>query len=229
MPLLPIQRKRHMPRKGSQKVQEATAVVEVKAVEPVAVAEPKKEKAVKKGGAKAAPAVEQAAPVVEQNTAAPAQVELAPAAKSAKKGGAKKDATAVEAAPVVADVAKVEEAKQEGGGEEEVVADGKRRVRYFKLVMGDGEPRGRFSGVKPKQAAAKALTSLVKESRQQGGSGYEEYKYTMVECTRGGRHKKYQYVGKQVKIENPVEVQQGGKTITYKHTNRVKKDKHQEA
>lgn len=106
---------------------------------------------------------------------------------------------------------------------------GSSTTRYFKVVTEGGDPHGRFSGAKPKQAANKALTSLLKSKEKTGKSTNGEIKFSIVECTRGSKHKTYNYVGERVELENPMEVVIGSgadkKTIKYKFNNKVMKDK----
>jgi hypothetical protein len=106
--------------------------------------------------------------------------------------------------------------------------------RYFKVVVNGEEAHGRFSGTKPKQAANKALTSILKSKEKVGGDSgqtatHGQIKFSIIECTRGSKHKQYNYVGERVKLENPmlVEIGEGDdlKVIEYKFNNRVMKDK----
>lgn len=101
--------------------------------------------------------------------------------------------------------------------------------RYFKVVYENGQPKGRFSGTKPKQAANKALTSILKTRESDGKSTTTKIKFSIVECTRGSKHKEYNYVGERVKLDKPMEVTIGkganAKTIKYRYNNKVFKDK----
>ena len=123
--------------------------------------------------------------------------------------------------------------------------------RYFKVVLEgnlDENAHGRFSGTKPKQAANKALTSIIK-SKEKSGDGIDgKIKFSIIECTRGSKHKTYNYVGERVELDNPMEViigakkrgfqseqlldksdveldKLGLKRIKYNYNNRVMKDK----
>jgi hypothetical protein len=102
-------------------------------------------------------------------------------------------------------------------------------TRYFKLLENDKNPHGRYSGSKPKQAAAKALTSIIRTREESGNSTKEKIKFSIVECTRGSRHKKYNYVGERIELTKPMEVTIGtgekAKVISYKFNNKVMKDK----
>jgi hypothetical protein len=103
------------------------------------------------------------------------------------------------------------------------------RTRYFKVfVDGEEAPHGRFSGAKPKQAANKALTSLAK-ALEQNGAAAGKINFSIVECTRGSKHKRYEYTGERVKLDTPMRVQIGSgpdaKEIIYNYSNRVMKAK----
>ena len=90
--------------------------------------------------------------------------------------------------------------------------------RYFKLIYGDQET-GRFSGSKPKQAANKALTSIVKLKEKNGEPAIDvDIDYSLKECTRWNKKKckkgakgekivkVYKYVGKRIHLDNQVPV-----------------------
>jgi hypothetical protein len=161
-------------------------------------------------------------------------------AKTQKGGDVKVEEPKVEVAPVVTKVAKVskkaeapkEEVKAVVAKEEPVESaqeGGKRRVRYFRCIYTENT-FGRFSGYKPKQAAGKALTSILKQRQQDGKDLSEEISFSMVECTRGGSHKVSQYTGKRVKLEKPVTVtiktsDGKKKEINYNFTNKISKVK----
>src|SRR3989304_655435 len=72
---------------------------------------------------------------------------------------------------------------------------GKKDVRYFKVTIDGCKPRGRYCGSKPKQAAIKALTSIVKEKAKAKQNTKGKFKFTIIECTRGRKHKQYNYIG----------------------------------
>ncbi len=141
------------------------------------------------------------------STKSAASKKTKPAKKAAKKQ-AKKSTKKVKTEP-----------KQTGGS----------GTRYFKVVVEGEDPHGRFSGTKPKQAANKALTSLIKSREKDGESTDGKIKFSIVECTRGSRHKTYNYVGERVELDNPMEVIIGSgsneKRIKYKFNNKVMKDK----
>ena len=106
-----------------------------------------------------------------------------------------------------------------------------RKQRYFKVIVGDGEARGRFSGTKPKQAANKALTSILKELKKDKKSTTGEIQFRIKECTRGSKYKEYNYVGQRKELAEPLEValknvvdsSGNPKVIRYNFENIVKK------
>ena len=182
---------------------------------------------------KKTPAAKTTATKAASKTAPKSKSNAAGAAKTAaKKGGAKaapkKAAAPAKKAPAkkapAKKAAKPAPKKQTGGD-----GENKPNTRYFKAIVEGGEAHGRFSGAKPKQAANKALTSILKSKEQKGGSANGEIKFTIVECTRGSKHKEYHYVGKREKLSTPMKVKIGSgpnaKEIVYKFNNRVMKDK----
>jgi len=181
------------PAKKSKKAAEPVAPVVAPVVE--AAAPSKKSK-------KAAPVVEAAAPVVEavapsKKSKKAAAEPVAEVAKATKKGGAKK--------------AGKKTAKKEVKEEQ---PESVRTVghRFFRCVYKTTDDQivhvGRYSGNKPKQAACKALTGIVKNNGLETG---EKVTFLIQECTRGSKKKKYSYVGCQVDLPEPVRI-----TITKK-------------
>ena len=187
--------------KNTKSEKAVTSEVKVEAA-PAPVVENKKAKAAKV-----------AAPVPVATVAPVAPVE-APAKVSKK--ASKAAAPVASPAPVATESA----TQQEGG---------KRRVRYFRCIYSD-DTFGRFSGYKPKQAAGKALTSILRHREKEGQDLSQEVNFSMVECTRGGSHKVSQYTGKRVKLEKPVTVtiktsDGKKKEINYNFTNKITKVK----
>jgi hypothetical protein len=157
--------------------------------------------------------------------AAPKKAAKKPAKKAAKKAAPKKAAPKKAANKKKADKKPKKDDKKQTAGDASSTDDPK--ARYFKLLGDNNVARGRFSGSKPKQAANKALTSILKSKGKQAPTG--EIKFSIVECTRGSRHKTYNYVGQRVQLANPMKVNIGkgdaAKTIEYKFNNKVKKAK----
>lgn len=183
---------------------------------------------------KAAAPVQQATPVKasktsKKETASEVAAPTAPA--KVQKAGAK-TAKAVKKAvaePVVKATKKVqkvvaEEAKE--ANEEKQMDD---KLRYFKLYYNDNIC-GRYSGKKPKQAANKAFSSIIKDMRKTDNKeGVNiDITFTIKECTRNSFHKEYKYVGKRLLLKSPVKVtiENGdgtSKDIVYKYHNELKK------
>jgi len=93
-------------------------------------------------------------------------------------------------------------------------------TRYFKCVC-DGESFGRFTGGKPKQAARKAFTSLLRQGKE------SPILFSLIECTRGCKHKEYKYKGDRIELDEPMKLMIGtgadAKEITYRYNNRIMK------
>ena len=180
-----------------------------KEVEPTPVPEPVKE--TKKGGSKKA---------TKEVEPEPAPAPAPEPVKETKKGGSKKSSKkAKEPEP---EPEPVQEGEQEG----EQVKAGHRFFRcVFKNTDGEIVHAGRYSGKKPKQAARKALTGIVKKNQLEVG---ERVIFLIQECTRGSKKKKYSYVGAQVNLPEPISVtirkKDGQKSeIVYTKDNEVKK------
>ena len=181
------------PSKKSKKTQETTPapVVETAPVAPVAPVATPATTTTKKSGKRAQ--------TQETTPATPAVVapvvEATPAPTKGGKRSSKSTTVVVEATP--APVAQ-EEVQEETSGR------GKRFFRcVYRATDGTVVNAGRYSGKKPKQAAAKALTAIVKKNNVTTG---ESVTFLIQECTRGSRKKKYSYEGSQVFLTNPVQI-----------------------
>lgn len=109
-------------------------------------------------------------------------------------------------------------------------ANTKQKNRFFKLIDENDDSTGRFSGNKPKQAANKALTAIIKKMNATNSdvdSIGMSITFKIKECTRGSKHKEYTYSGFRQKLEEPMRVTIGSgdekKIIEYKFSNKVKK------
>jgi hypothetical protein len=161
--------------------------------------------------------------VVAEATPTLVQKAGAKTAKTAKKVVSEK---VVKAAKKVQKV-NVEEAKEANEAQEEKQLDDK--LRYFKLYYNDNIC-GRYSGKKPKQAANKAFSSIIKDMKKTDNKeGVNiDITFTIKECTRNSFHKEYKYVGKRLLLKSPVKVtiENGdgtSKDIVYKYHNDLKK------
>jgi len=137
--------------------------------------------------------------------------------------------------PKAPKVVKEEETVQEGEAGEEV----EKGKRYFKCRY-DGHPElfGRLSGKKPKQAANKAFTSILKHMKSVG-IVYDPEKliyFSIKESTRKSKTGEYNYVGYRKSLDTPLLVKIKAKEkdangvevdvvkeVPYKNKNIVKK------
>jgi hypothetical protein len=118
-----------------------------------------------------------------------------------------------------------EDAEEAGEGDE-----ANSKLRYFKLIY-NNQIQGRYCGKKPKQAANKAFSSIIKDckkSGQQNGGVNVDINFTIKECTRNSKHKEYKYIGKREVLVNPVKVEIANsdgsiKQIEYKYHNKLQK------
>ena len=230
--------------KKSKKAEAKPEVPKVDAKPEVAKAEAKPEVAkadvAKPEVAKAEPKAEAKPEGAKAKAKAPKKKEAGkpkePKAKDAKPKEAKPKATKAKAvAPKPQEGSSAEVAKPvagESGLVDADVANQDPKKRYFKCVY-NNETYGRLCGLKPKQAANKAFTSLLKHMKK-SGNAYTGGKivFTIVECTRGSKHGKYCYEGERKSLKDPVAVpikitdpegKQHEKVVTYYNKNFVKK------
>ena len=190
-------------KKGSKALQKQTEVQAVaqQVTQPVAETQPVTETQVAgskgKKGSKATQKqteVQVAQAVVEEQPVAETQTAGSKTKKSTKT--AKKVEEPVQEA--------VQEQHQEQDDEEQQVGG---KLRYFKLFY-NGQIKGRYCGKKPKQAANKAFSSIIKELNAGEAKGVNvDVLFSIKECTRTSKHKKeYNYVGKREALPNPVPV-----------------------
>jgi hypothetical protein len=201
-------------------------------------------KTAKKGGAKKVEevqTVQTAQPAPTQTATAPTQTAPAPTQTKKKVSSAKGvvggatapastlNATTTTTATAVAKKARVKKAVVTTELEAEQEAQSK--LRYFKLFY-NNEICGRYCGKKPKQAANKAFSSIVKDMKKDGVSvttdSQLEVPFTIKECTRNSKHKEYKYIGKRHLLKEPVKVSiENGdgsvKEIVYKFHNQLQK------
>ncbi|AYV76047.1 MAG: hypothetical protein Terrestrivirus4_95 [Terrestrivirus sp.] len=187
-----------------------------KTLEPVVVAP-----AVVPGVAVPAPVPVVAAPApVAAPVAAPAEpAEKAPKVQKPKVVRAKKEKEPVQVAlssseqsapePAVLAPEAVQENEQEAGVLVDADLRGGQRPkkRYFACVY-ENEQFGRVWGVKPKQAANKGFTSILKHMNKSGinYTDGEEINFAIAETTRGSKQGEYLYLGKRVLLEIPIQV-----------------------
>ena len=172
-----------------------------------------------------------AQPVAETPAPAPAPVQTAGTSKPRKP--AAKPKTPRQAKAKTADAAPKKGGKKVAAPvqAETPVVEGEERGRFFKYSY-NGTVSGRFSGSKPKQAANKALTSIVK-SRSESGEDLTNklLTFSIIECTRGSKKKEYQYQGVRRALDKPIEVRIKDKNIpiVYRFQNKTSKLKAQQS
>ena len=207
----------------------------VKKVTTSATVEPAKDSKV--NNVAATPAVAPAAPVQAAVAAVQPAVTEQPkqaatkstkAAKAVKKGGKravkKQKAEVVAAAPVAGSPA------TSAGDATATATDaegGKKKKRFFKCLY-NGVTQGRYSGDKPKQAANKAFTNIVRHF--DGNPIGVPITFEIVECTRGHQRKCSKYSGVRTELSKPLTIpinkdKPNSKQITYKYYNKIVKVK----
>jgi hypothetical protein len=214
---------------GAQKVQAVQPVQPVQPVQAVQAVQPSKGKKVtaeSKTLATPIP-VAVASTSVKKATKDSKKSEVAAVPVVVQEAGTKAKATKGVKATKVS-LAKVQKVKAEEALEEPSKSlDDK--LRYFKLYYNDNIC-GRYSGKKPKQAANKAFSSIIKDMKKTDNKeGVNiDITFTIKECTRNSFHKEYKYVGKRLLLKSPVKVtiENGdgtSKDIVYKYHNELKK------
>jgi len=88
----------------------------------------------------------------------------------------------------------------------------------------DNQTYGKFKGNKPKIAANRAFSSLVKfididKSNEDGFLG----KFLVFVIKDLNTNDEYKYIGNRIKLKNPVKVTKDGKEIEYKYKNVIGK------
>ena len=105
--------------------------------------------------------------------------------------------------------------------------------RYFKLFYNE-KYQGRYRGRKPKQAANKAFSSIIKDMKknhgEQGVDGVVnvDINFSIRECTRNSKHKEYSYTGIRKALNEPLRVpikknDESIKEIVYNFHNKIQK------
>lgn len=178
--------------------------------------------------------VKQTTPVVAETT--PVVLETTPVVtetKSSQKGGSKKTKVEPQVEQSTTQTTKKEDLNEESkfevelDGVDEQTNSGQ---RYFKLIY-NNEIQGRYCGKKPKQAANKAFSSIIKDIKKTGEQkdGVNiDINFSIRECTRNSKHKEYKYVGIRESLDKPVKVTINNddgsiKEITYNFHNKIQK------
>merc|ERR1711871_246050 len=85
-----------------------------------------------------------------------------------------------------------------------IMSEDKKKSRSFKIKLGDDKAYGRYTGDSPYQAANKALSELIRKKKSDGGSVAGKINFTLIESTKGSKHKHHEYVGKRVALKTPI-------------------------
>lgn len=171
------------------------------------------------------------APVTPATTAVPAtspktKQEAAPALPVAQAEASTKVKTprTKKAAPAPAPVTETTQAASitvatEGGD----AKASEKNYRFFRCKY-NGEVFGRYKGKKPKQAAGKAFTSIIRQLKDTYVLG-TEVAFSVFECTRGSNHKESCYVASRTELENPTLITIDGKDkpVVYRFNNKIRK------
>ena len=91
-----------------------------------------------------------------------------------------------------------------------------------------GEIIAAFYAARPRQAAKMGFSHLTDERKATGEPIMGPFKFSVTEIKEKGSNKKGKtrnYIGKNVKLSEPIEVNIEGKTITYSHRQEIKPDK----
>jgi len=107
------------------------------------------------------------------------------------------------------------------------ISEERRKIRSFKVRENNEEKAyGRYTGDSPYQAANKALSEIIRKRVKDGKSAATKIQFTLVESTKGSKHREHQYTGKREKLKSPIEYKtKDGVTVTKKYKNQLKKVK----
>ena len=103
----------------------------------------------------------------------------------------------------------------------------KKKTRSFKVKLSEDEKAyGRYTGDSPYQAANKALSELIrkKKSTSKSEKALGKINFTLIESTKGSKHKSHDYVGKRVALKIPITYKtKDGVEVTKKFKNELRK------
>lgn len=104
------------------------------------------------------------------------------------------------------------------------MSEDKKKTRSFKVKMEDDKAYGRYTGESPYQAANKALSELIRKKKADGKNEMGKINFTLIESTKGSKHKSHDYVGKRVALKTPITYKtKDGIEVTKKYKNELKK------
>jgi hypothetical protein len=110
------------------------------------------------------------------------------------------------------------------------MSEDKRRSRSFKVKEDiDEKSYGRYTGESPYQAANKALSELIRKRNKDGKGTGGKINFTLIESTKGSKHREHEYVGKRLKLKTPITYEtKDGVTVVKKYKNELRKVKKSE-
>lgn len=82
--------------------------------------------------------------------------------------------------------------------------------RFFKAIYQNPNDEvvleGRYCGIRPKQAASKALTGIYKIFKKEGEAIFGKILFGIKETTRGSRGREFWYSGERILLDKPIDV-----------------------
>lgn len=100
-------------------------------------------------------------------------------------------------------------------------------IRYFKIKTGN-ELIGRFTGRKPKQAAFKVLTSIMRSRMKKNISTTNPVKFSIVEYNKDKIKREFNFIGTRTELAEPVKINICNKNnpqiVTFRYTNHVSRN-----
>jgi hypothetical protein len=83
---------------------------------------------------------------------------------------------------------------------------------------------GRFTGMKPKQAANKAFSAIMKHMKESGNDLEKSACFKIKETTKGDNGKEYMFIGVREKLNEPFNIEmKDGKTVLFTCVNKITK------
>ena len=103
-------------------------------------------------------------------------------------------------------------------------------TRSFKVKLEqNGVQYGRYNGDSPYQAANKALSEIIRNKVKSNQSTNEDINFYLIESTKGSNKKVHNYIGKRIKLQEPVTYRvDNGQIITKEFKNILRKVKKSE-
>jgi hypothetical protein len=100
-------------------------------------------------------------------------------------------------------------------------------INYYTIVdfPDTDKTYGKFKGKKPKIAANRAFSSLIKFIDIENSSNEDTFlgKFVVFVIRNIKTNEEYKYIGNRIKLKNPVKVVKDGKEIEYKYKNVIGK------